>query len=1023
MIEHQTQEHIDLDIESPWPGLHEFNEQDTDYFNGRVEETAALVRLIRNETLTVLFGRSGLGKTSLLRAGLFPKLRQKQWLPVYIRLDFSMDSGPLIEQVRSRFIQELENRRVDHQDFSDGETLWEYLHRPDRELWSSTNELLTPIFIFDQFEEIFTLGAANVHSVKQFRADLSDLIENRIPGFLVEGLEESGSSLDLRSHQYKVLLSFREDYLPDMESWRIEIPSIMRNRLRLMPMNGTQAFYAVFNTGKNLVNEEISRDIVRFVAAAQVDVGASSVRQASTGIHAPTEQTGSQPIEDLIVEPALLSLVCYELNERRKIAGKQHIDQGLLQGTGSAILTEFYEKSTKDLPQQTRRFIQENLVTESGFRNSYPRDDALNQHLITEEELEHLIHKRLLRVESQMGTDRIELIHDLLTGVVCEFRNRDRDKVQREIERQKWRKRLWVSSGIGFAVLSVFIFIAIYQNSVNASLLQHQKVLQTQKEKLKKQKKVLEESFSIRLVYEAQNIFSGQQPGGDERALLKLLAAYRINSNHQTKSFLLEKSLELKNLYKLITVEAQANSLSYSHDGKRIVSCNNDSTLQQWNALTGGKIGSSKHTSLPIHARFSPDDKQILFGCSDGSLRLWNTKVDTSSIKQLNRSSYNKKNKATIVAYSPDSTQFVSGYQNGTLQIWNAKKNQLVTNLTGKHKGWVSHIAYSPTGDHFVSASYDGTLRIWDAENGNPIGKHLRGHNGKIFHVAYSPTGDHLVSAGSDSTLRVWSVKNIDTKEQILIEHNGAVHSVEYSPDGRYFVSGSSDSTLLIWNAKDSIPSGRLLGRHEGSVSSVRFSPDGRHVASAGRDGTVRIWNAKIKTFNQPINVNKGAGDYRSALSPDGKRIVFGYKDGTLKLWDPINEKQIVEHIAAHNRTIYIIMFSPDGKRIVSGSWDGTLRLWDAENGKSIGQPLAGHRSSISHIFFSPDNSQVISGSRDGVVRFWPITPKVLCKKLTRNMSKTEWKKWVSPEIGYVIQCPDLPVPENNRSSTAQIQK
>jgi len=93
----------------------------------------------------------------------------------------------------------------------------EYLHRNTLELWSSQNRLLTPIFVFDQFEEIFTLGAENPSAVQRLRIDLADLIENRIPVSLARRIEESESAiaaLDLNSHRFRALFSFREDYLP-----------------------------------------------------------------------------------------------------------------------------------------------------------------------------------------------------------------------------------------------------------------------------------------------------------------------------------------------------------------------------------------------------------------------------------------------------------------------------------------------------------------------------------------------------------------------------------------------------------------------------------------------------------------------------------------------------------------------------------------------------------------------------------------------------------------------------------------
>jgi hypothetical protein len=102
-----------IDAENPWPGLSAFDEAAERYFNGRQEEAAALRRLVAQGALSVLFGASGLGKTSLLKAGLFPLLRRDHVLPVYVRLDFRDLTAPLIDQVKLAFQNELRPHRVD----------------------------------------------------------------------------------------------------------------------------------------------------------------------------------------------------------------------------------------------------------------------------------------------------------------------------------------------------------------------------------------------------------------------------------------------------------------------------------------------------------------------------------------------------------------------------------------------------------------------------------------------------------------------------------------------------------------------------------------------------------------------------------------------------------------------------------------------------------------------------------------------------------------------------------------------
>src|SRR5262245_18018378 len=116
-----------IDEQNPWPGLSAFDEAAQLFFNGRREESAALRRLVMQAPLTVLFGASGLGKTSLVQAGLFPLVR-KDTLPVYVRLDPRESQAPLIDQAKAALQAEIARRRVDAPKSRGAESLWEYLH-------------------------------------------------------------------------------------------------------------------------------------------------------------------------------------------------------------------------------------------------------------------------------------------------------------------------------------------------------------------------------------------------------------------------------------------------------------------------------------------------------------------------------------------------------------------------------------------------------------------------------------------------------------------------------------------------------------------------------------------------------------------------------------------------------------------------------------------------------------------------------------------------------------------------------
>ncbi|NML18463.1 S1 family peptidase [Azohydromonas caseinilytica] len=471
----EAQAHGDIDAQNPWPGLNAFDEKAARFFNGRNAESAELARLVSQAPLTVLYGKSGLGKTSLLQAGLFPRLRAQGCFPVYVRLAVHAREGELIEQIAAALFRETRQHDIDVTPRGLKVSLWERLHQRRFALWSPTNQPLVPLFVIDQFEEVFTLGAANAPRIKQLRIDLADLVENRIPAATVRAIEADPAlqaDLDLRHQRYRVLLSFREDFLPQVEAWRRDMPSLMRNGLWLTAMTAEQAFEAVFATGSaaRLVDENTAREIVKFVGRIQT-------ADAQAHFQVPDPAT-MNPLEPALarheIEPALLSLVCAELNKRRLQATppRAAIDTHLLQGTGASIIADFYRRQVAAMPEATQRFIEEELLTEGGYRNSFPVDEALKHGALSQELLQRLVDGRVLRIEHQLGTARVELTHDRLTDVVRLEREQRR---QRDRRARQSRTMRWTVAG-GAAAAALLLFAAFTLVARNASESQRRRV-------------------------------------------------------------------------------------------------------------------------------------------------------------------------------------------------------------------------------------------------------------------------------------------------------------------------------------------------------------------------------------------------------------------------------------------------------------------------------------------------------------------------------------------------------------------
>ena len=417
-----------VDAQNPWLGLASFTEETQAFFYGREEEVAELARRVQRKLLTLLFGQSGLGKTSILRAGILPRLRPIGYCPVYIRIDYSPESPPPSEQIKQAIFKATEQSgqwtRVGVANA--GESLWEFLHHRDDVLRDAQGKTLTPLLIFDQFEEIFTLAQsddAGRRRATEFIEDLANLVENRPPRELETRIEEdeaAAEGFDFTRSDYRVLIALREDYLAHLESLKGVMPSITQNRMRLARMTGEQALAAVVKPGGKLVSEEVAESIVRFIA------GGSELRNAE-------------------VEPALLSLICRELNNARIAKGRTEISADLLAGSHDTILAEFYERALADQPPAVRRFIEDELLTESGFRESIAEErvrKAFAEMGAQPNALATLVDRRLLRVEERLDVRRVELTHDVLCSVVRASRDlrherEARDEVERKLASQR----------------------------------------------------------------------------------------------------------------------------------------------------------------------------------------------------------------------------------------------------------------------------------------------------------------------------------------------------------------------------------------------------------------------------------------------------------------------------------------------------------------------------------------------------------------------------------------------------------
>ncbi|MEQ9358613.1 WD40 domain-containing protein [Coleofasciculus chthonoplastes] len=984
--------------------------------SGRQKDVEELLERIRrrDRKLTVIYGSSGVGKSSILQAGLVPILQQTYFegrdivpvlLQVYKDWVGGLDKG-LVEALKkvnrsSIFANDsLETQSDpppaplkkggakrgsnidligDNKRSSDSplplqgrgaggvrSTLSMILNQ----LRQNEHSQLLTVLIFDQFEEFF-FDHKDPASRREFYEFLRQCVE--IP-------------------YVKVILSLREDYI-----------------YYLLELNRTTP---LTNIDKN--HEHILYYLGNFSAA-----DAKAVIQSLTArSHLPFEpDLVDQLVQDLAkdlgeVRPIELQIVGYQLETEKMTTREEYQKYESKEELVEAFLADVVQDCGSG-NEQVAKLVLYLLTDENNTRPLKTRADLELELEVKNETLdlvlEVLVESGIVLRVPAIPDDRYQLVHDYLVLFV---RHQQSERLIKELEKEREQRKLteaklnqvlrqqledtrrslvWkVGLGVLSGALAIFLpFVLLNQN----------------------------DSYLNSRITEAKRKLSSNQ---DLEALVETLKAgkrlqrWSIGVNPETeikvKAALQDVVYSIREVNSFHGHSGTVTCVSFSSDGQLIASGSEDTTIRIW-TVEGRKVATFKgHEDTITSIDFSPDGKWIVSGSKDNTLKLW--RIEGKERQAV--ATFTGHNKpVTSVSFSPNSQLIVSGSEDKTVKLWKLDGQEVDT---FKHDKKVNSVSFSPNGQLIASASDDETVKLW-SQDGKLI-KTLN-HGSSVNQVVFSPDSQIIISQ-LDQSLFSWR------QDGFLIKKYNYNYFGEISDSNQKifafsdpFYSNTKYVTLLpFFNEKKA--KFRLIKGHKNKVSSIDLSPDAKMLVSGSEDNTVKLWDVEKSSFETPRHIDLSGTATHINFSLNSNLFAstttlytrYGFskiknKNTELELWSL--DGKLLQSFPGENSTV---SFSPSSPILAAASSNKVLQIW-SETGKiftlkgtnidetiSLGANdialtnnnhtqlsnkddqskifLKGHEDQIYLIDFSADGKTIATASKDNTVKIWQRNGKLI---------------------------------------------
>lgn len=482
--------------------------------------------------------------------------------------------------------------------------------------------------------------------------------------------------------------------------------------------------------------------------------------------------------------------------------------------------------------------------------------------------------------------------------------------------------------------------------------------------------------------------------------------------------------------------------LTYSPDGKYMVTGSQDNTLKLWNISNGKEIRTfSMHTGVIRSVSYNPEGTAILTSSGDNKALIYN--ITTGKVKT---EILLEKDRLFKSCYSPDGSKVLTMNDRDETIVWDANSGEKLGAFKKNYSSSISPQWLSPDGKLILTyTSYQesslvdintglvkqtylcekpnsfaispdmkyvaiGTSKIdafiFDLETGEKLHRLVDDESSKCDGcntvVTFSPNGKYLATAMRYTGISIWEVKN--GKRQINFPlPDEQVDDLTFSPDGTYIMATIDDESYIV----DIKTGSEVLHLDNNGLECIpAFSPDEKYVLSNNKNNTAALWsinsqekqkNRKVKTYSGYLNRNREDGltfeqnnwfhsniiryvelKSKAIVSPDGKYLAKGNIDSIAILFN-IETGKVEKVFKGHSKVVLSTAFSHDGKWLLTAGGDRLIKLWDIETGKEI-RTFKGHGELIFDACFSSDNKYIVSGSWDATFRIWETATGKLIK-------------------------------------------